>query len=120
ADIERAQALVDRALAWQPGGGLEALDDGPPLCFNPILGAVTDKPAPSRLHLGAANATGLEWGARPPFLTRHVSAQCKEGVLRVSRPKGSAFKPAGSWADRRKVPSYNLFYADLEADAAAR
>ena len=34
-------------------------------------------------------------------------------------PSG-AFKPTGSWADRRKVPGYNLFYADIEADALAR
>ena len=27
---------------------------------------------------------------------------------------------AGAWADRQKVPPYNLFYADLEADAKAR
>lgn len=29
-------------------------------------------------------------------------------------------KSAGSWADRRKVPGYNLFYGDLEADAKRR
>jgi hypothetical protein len=26
----------------------------------------------------------------------------------------------GSWADRRKAPGFNLFWADLEADAKAR
>jgi len=49
-----------------------------------------------------------------------VSAQCKGGILEVSPPRSGAFKPTGSWADRRKVPAYNLFYADIEADALAR
>ncbi|MFA5601186.1 MAG: DUF3089 domain-containing protein, partial [Phenylobacterium sp.] len=35
-------------------------------------------------------------------------------------PKSPSLKPTGSWADRRKVPGYNLFYANLEADAEAR
>jgi hypothetical protein len=96
------------------------LEGRTPLCFNPIWGAVTDKPAPARLHLGAANATGLEWGARPAFLARKIRARCERGILRISRPKSSSLRPSGSWADRPKVPGYYLFYADLEADARAR
>jgi hypothetical protein len=119
-EMERAQTLLDRALVWSPSGELVNLGDRPALCFNPILGATTDQPAPIRLHLGAANATGLEWGARPAFLARQVSARCEEGVLHVSQPKSASLKPTGSWEDRRKVPGYNLFYADLEADAKAR
>jgi hypothetical protein len=92
----------------------------PALCFNPILGAVTDAPAPSRLHLGAANATGLEWGARPAFMARQVSAQCRNGVLSISRPKSPSLRSAGGWADRRKAAGFNLFYADEEADAKVR
>ncbi len=119
-DFDAAKRLLDRALVWGPTGELVNLSPRPALCFNPILGAVTDQPAPARLHLGAANATGLEWGARPAFTARHVSARCEGGVLRVSRPRSSAFKPSGDWADRRKVPGFNLFYADLEADAKHR
>jgi hypothetical protein len=81
---------------------------------------VTDKPAPARLHQGAANATGLEWGARPAFLARQVAARCEGGVLHVTRPKSSSLRQTGSWADRRKAPGFNLFYADLETDAKAR
>lgn len=119
-DRERSQALLDRSLVWGPGGQLDTLNGRLPLCFNPLLGAVSDQPAPARLNLGAANATGLEWGARPAFLTRQVSAQCESGILRVSRPKSASLRPDGSWADRRKAPGYNLFWADLEADAKAR
>lgn len=118
--FDRAQRLLDRALVWNDRGELENLKPRPALCFNPILGAVTGQSAPARLHQGAANATGLEWGARPAFIAREVSARCEGGVLRVSKPKSSAFKRTGSWADRRKAPGYNLFYADLETDAKSR
>jgi hypothetical protein len=117
---QRARILLDRALVWGPGGELVNLDGRPALCFNPLLGATTEAPAPARLALGAANATGLEWGARPGFLVRQVSARCRAGVLYVSRSKSASLKPQGSWADRRKVPGFNLFWEDLEADAQAR
>jgi hypothetical protein len=119
-NIERGQRLLDRSLVWDGAGGLTNLKGRAPLCFNPLLGAVTDAPASERLHKGAANATGLEWGARPAFLKRQVSAHCERGILRVSRPKSDALRRDGAWADRLKMPGFNLFYADLEADAAAR
>ena len=119
ADIDRGRILLDRALVWGANGELENFH-GPVLCFNPILGATVDEPAPARMHLGAANATGLEWGARPAFLARQVAAHCEGGVLRVSAPKSASLQPSGSWAERRMAPGFNLFYADLEADAAAR
>lgn len=119
-DFDAAQRLLDRALVWNAQGELVNLTPRPALCFNPLLGAVTDQPAPARLHLGAANATGLEWGARPAFMARQVAARCEGGVLRVTRPKSSSLKQKGTWADRRKVPGFNLFYADLEADAKQR
>lgn len=119
-DFDAGKHLLERALIWNARGELENISPRAALCFNPILGAVTDQAAPARLHLGAANATGLEWGARPAFMTRQVAARCDGGVLRVTRPKSASLKPTGSWADRRKVPGFNLFYADLEADAKAR
>ncbi|HEY2358099.1 MAG TPA: DUF3089 domain-containing protein, partial [Phenylobacterium sp.] len=84
-EIDRGRILLARALIWDSNGELQNLQ-GPALCFNPILGATTDEPAPARMHEGAANATGLEWGARPAFLARQVSARCEGGVLRVSSP----------------------------------
>jgi hypothetical protein len=117
---DRAQLILDRALVWGPAGELGNLGKRPALCFNPLLGAVTDQAAPARLHQGAANATGLEWGARPAFLARQVSARCEGGLLRISAARSSSLKSSGSWAARRRVPGYNLFYADLETDARAR
>jgi hypothetical protein len=117
---QRANILLDRTLVWGPGGELVNLAHRPALCFNPLLGTISETPAPAKLNLGAANATGLEWGARPGFLARQVSAQCQGGVLFVSRPRSASLQKQGSWADRRRVPGFNLFYADLEADAEAR
>ncbi|MBP6876524.1 MAG: DUF3089 domain-containing protein [Phenylobacterium sp.] len=117
---ERAQALLDRSLVWNDAGQLVNLGGRTPICFNPLFGAVVDAEAPARLNLGATNATGLEWGARPAFLTRQVGAKCDKGILRVTRPKSPSLKPSGSWTDRRRAPGYNVFFADLEADAGAR
>jgi hypothetical protein len=87
---------------------------------NPLLGGLGDEDAPPRLNLGAANASGLEWGARPGFLTRQVGARCVGGILRVTRPRSASLRPTGGWLERLRVPTYNLFYADIEADARAR
>jgi hypothetical protein len=119
-DFSRAQALTTRALVWDDAEQLVELNGRPPLCVNPLLGMETDERAPARLNLGAANATGLEWGARPAFLKRQIAAHCEGGLLYTSRPKSSSLRDSGSWADRRKVDSFNLFYADIEADALAR
>jgi len=118
-EIDRGRILLARALVWTPTDELQNLE-GPALCFNPILGAATEAPAPARLHEGAANATGLEWGARPAFLARQVSARCDGGVLRVSSPRSASLKPSGSWTEQRMAPGFNLFYADLERDARGR
>jgi hypothetical protein len=117
---ERAQAILDRSLVWGEGGQLVNLEGRTPICFNPLFGAVVDAEAPARLNLGATNATGLEWGARPAFLTRQVGAKCDKGVLRVTRPKSSSLRSSGGWKDRLRAPGYNLFFADIEADATAR
>lgn len=111
---------LDRALAWAADGSLEPFGDGRALCVNPLTGAADERPAEARLNLGAANASGFEWGARPGYLAREVSARCDAGVLRVSRPKSPSLRISGSLSDRQKASPFNLFWADLEADAQAR
>ena len=118
-EFGRAPVLLNRALVWDRQGELVNLS-GPALCFNPILGATTDEAAPARLHQGAANATGLEWDARPAFMARQVSARCEKGILHVSQPKSTSLLPSGTWIEQRRAPGFNLFYADLETDARAR
>jgi hypothetical protein len=116
---ERAREILGRAMAWAEGGTLTEFE-GAALCVNPVVGDGKEDPADRRRNLGAANATDLEWGVRPPILPRQVATRCVDGVLEVSRPKSSGLRASGSWADRLKAPGYNLFFADLEADALAR
>ncbi len=118
-DFQQAQELANRSLVWN-GGDLVTLDGRTPLCVNPLLGAQNEIRAPARVNLGAANATGLEWGSRPALLKRQVWAQCENGLLHTGRPKSTSLRDSGSWTDRRKVDGFNLFWADIEADAQAR
>lgn len=120
-DPERAKLLLSRALVWGADDELYNLaDDQRVLCVNPILGVQTEQEAPAKLNLGAANATELEWGARPAFLPRQVSARCVGGVLLVSHPRSGTLRPSHRWPDKYKAPGANLFFADLEADAMKR
>ncbi len=119
-DFGRAQRIVNRSVVWGSAGHLVGLTGRPLLCVNPLLGRVSDAEAPARLNLGAANATGLEWGTRPGFMARQVGARCLAGVLRISRPRSASLLPSGGWARRLRVAPYNLFWADLEADAQRR
>jgi hypothetical protein len=119
-DFPRVLGILTRSRVWDGRGQLVGLAGAPLLCVNPLLGAADDAPAPARLNLGAANASGLEWGVRPGFMIRQVAAQCIGGILRVSRPRSSSLLPSGSWAERLRAPPFNLFWADLEADSVAR
>lgn len=119
-DVEGGGGRLARALVWHDAGRLVNLRGRAALCVNPVLGAESEAVAPTRRNRGATNATGLEWGARPAFLPRSVSARCDDGLLRTSNPKSPSLKRSGSWADRQKIKPYNLFYADIEADAQAR
>ncbi|MDI6625279.1 MAG: DUF3089 domain-containing protein [Brevundimonas sp.] len=115
-----ARRRLRRALVWDGRGRLVELGRREALCVNPVTGSTSTAPAAARLNRGATNATGLEWGAHPALLAREVATQCRDGLLRYSEPDRESFRQAGSWADRRKSRPYNLFYGDLEADAAAR
>ena len=118
ADVGRR--MRDRALVWDASGILTALQGRAVLCVNPLTGSQTDALASEQESLGAANATGMGWGLRPPFLKREINTRCVDGFLQVSKPGSSVFRPARGWADRLKVAPYNLFYGDLEADAQSR
>ncbi len=115
-DIRRRSLFFDA----QGQGQLANLDGRAPLCVNPLTGVAGERQASQRLNLGAANATGLEWGVRPAFLQRQVWTQCEGGILRAGKPRSTSLRETGSWSDTQKVPNYNLFYADLEADGRAR
>jgi hypothetical protein len=118
-DLQRTARLRDNGLVWGRRR-LTPIGERPPLCVNPLLGTQSDDLAPARLNVGAANATGLEWGARPAFLVHQVSARCSQGLLLVSRPRSASLQRNGTWTAALEAPAYNLFYADVEADAMRR
>ncbi|MBU3970281.1 MAG: DUF3089 domain-containing protein [Alphaproteobacteria bacterium] len=109
-----------RALVWDARGRLVDLAGRAALCVNPVTGSTDTAPVEARLHQGATNATGLEWGVRPALMAREIATQCRGGLLRHTEPKTESFRETGSWADRRKSRPYNLFYGDIEADVQAR
>jgi hypothetical protein len=119
-DFPRVIGVLTRSRVWDSRGQLVGVAGAPLLCVNPLLGAADGAPAPARLNLGAANASGLEWGVRPGFMVRQVAAHCVDGILRVSRPRSASLLPSGSWVERLRVAPFNLFWADLEADSVAR
>jgi hypothetical protein len=119
-DFTGVQRLLNRARVWNAAGDLEPIGPRQPLCVNPLTGSDAGDLAPQRLNLGAAAASGLEWGVRPGFMVRQVSAQCVAGVLRVSRARSSLLHRSGDWIERVREPGFNLFWADLEADSEAR
>ena len=119
-DLGAADRLAAKALAWTPDGRLEPMAGQPVLCVNPVTGAVGRPRSAEGQARGAANATGLEPGLRPAFLPGQVEARCERGVLRHPTPRSPALRRAGGWAAGLRVPPFNLFYLDLEEDAARR
>lgn len=119
-DDSAAARRLRRAQVWNERDKLEDLNGREALCVNPVIGQAGGTLVEARRHLGGANATGMEWGVRPAILDRQVSTQCRNGLLRHSKTSTESFSNRGSWADRRKARPYNLFYADIRADAQAR
>lgn len=115
-----AARRLRRALVWNDAGRLVDLGGREALCVNPVSGRSDEVAVPARRHMGATNATRLEWGVRPAFIDRAVATQCRGGILRHTEPTTESFRETGSWADRRKARPYNLFYADIEEDVRAR
>ena len=115
-----ARRRLRRALVWDDRGRLIDLGGRAALCVNPVTGSTDTAPVETRLHKGATNATGLEWGARPALMAREIATQCRDGLLRHTEPTAESFRETGDWADRRKSRPYNLFYGDIEADVQAR
>jgi hypothetical protein len=106
------------SLAWS---GDHALLFGTrrPVCVDPVTG-VAGGSAPAKAHLGGVNASNLDWDARPAFLSHQVQTACREGVLRITRPRAPSLRPTGDWVEQQRARPFNIFYADLEADAQAR
>jgi hypothetical protein len=109
-----------RSMTWTADGGLQATADNPLLCINPLNWSVGDGRADAERHLGAASATGLEFGSNPPAIARIIGAACDNGVLVVDRPTQAFLRRPVWFSEKWRARSYNLFYHDLAADAARR
>lgn len=110
----------ERSMVWDQKGRLHNTQGRALACVNPVLGSASLDYAPKRLHLGGANASGMDWGAEPAPLTAQTSAQCEEGVLWVDRPRSKSLRKKFSAGERFKPDPFNLFYADISKDAERR
>jgi hypothetical protein len=119
-DLDGVRRKIRRGLTWNDQGQLVGIDGRPTACVNPVTGAVGEPTSSARFSRGATNSTNLEWGVRPPLVGRSVAAVCRDGLLWYARPRTESFRESGSWADRRKTPPYNLFFADIQTDALRR
>lgn len=119
-DETEANRVLRRALVWDERGALVGANEATTACVNPVTGSAQQPVSAMRESRGATNATNLEWGARPAFQGRIVAAECRDGILWRSPLTSESFRPKGSWADRRKIPPFNLFYSDIEADVLNR
>ena len=119
-DESEAKRVLRRALVWDERGALISTEGAATACVNPVTGSAKRPASAMRDSRGATNATNLEWGARPAFQGRIVAAECRDGILWRSPLNSESFRLQGSWADRRKIPPFNLFYADIEADVLDR
>lgn len=109
-----------RSMAWSREGRLEPTDGRALLCVNPVFGAMTRDYAPRRLHRGAVIASGFAMTAPPAAIAAQTSAQCRDGVLLVDRPKSAAIRDPWRWGGRFKPPRANLFAADIAVDLDRR
>ncbi len=120
AERSRIETVLERSMTWDPEGGLSFVSGRGLLCVNPLLWTTAEDYAPARLHAGGAAAEGLAPGDAPSPLANQTSAQCQNGLLMVERPRSSLLRRPHRLAEDRRVPPFNLFYADIRADAARR
>lgn len=116
----RVQALLDRGMSWTADGELDYIRDRGTLCVNPLLWTTSEDFAPARLHAGGAAAEGLGPDDYPSPLANQTGAQCQNGLLMIETPRSRALRRPDRLGEDRRVPPYNLFYADIEIDAARR
>jgi pimeloyl-ACP methyl ester carboxylesterase len=112
--------ILTRSRYWTPEGEVAATAGEQLVCVNPLLWSTAEDYAPERLHVGGAVARQVPFGtATPAVLPRETSAQCMNGVLLTDRPHSRELQPSGLGSSL-KTPVFNLFYADLQRNVAAR
>ena len=115
---DRITERLRHSLVWS-GREARLFRGDHPVCVNPVTGTLNGV-STQREHLGGVNASRLELDTRPAFLAHQVSARCHEGILEVSKPRSDSLRRIRGWMEGERARPFNLFYADLEADALAR
>ena len=112
--------LRKRALLWMDDRSLQSVTGANHLCVNPLSWAKNDQFAGPDTHLGAASATGLGLGEKPPAISKAITARCLNGLLEVSKPDQSFLRRRHWFGDHWRPQDFNLFYHDLTEDALRR
>ncbi|PHR62536.1 MAG: hypothetical protein COA47_03960 [Robiginitomaculum sp.] len=119
-DTKEITRFRERSMVWDQKGRLQKTQGRALACVNPVLGAAVLDFAPARLHLGGVAASGLDWGTDPAPIPGQTSTQCDEGILLIEKPRSENLRKKVSLGARFKPDPFNLFYADLSKDSAAR
>ncbi len=109
-----------RTLVWDQSGRLQSAPGDALVCVNPLSWAPQGAYQEPSQHKGAASATGVGFGARPPKIARAIGARCDRGILVVDRPRQTYLRRSGWYGAKWKAQPYNVFYFDLEENAALR
>lgn len=109
-----------RSLVWEETGELASAPGDALVCVNPLSWTPEATYQPAEKHIGAASATGIGFGGRPPKLSHVVGARCDRGVLVVDTPRQTYLRRSAWFGAKWKAQPFNLFYFDLEANAALR
>lgn len=116
-EIARARS---RAVVWDGDMKAESLASPEPVCVNPVTWQANEQPSSREDHVGAASATGIEFGAMPPAVAKAVVAQCVGGVLVVEPPSQDYFRRAPWFKAKWRAQPFNLFFHDIAENAALR
>lgn len=119
-ETSRIEAVIERSMSWTASGELDYLETRGTLCTNPLLWTTGEDFAPARLHRGGAVAEGLTLGETPSPMANQTGAQCENGLLMIERPQSRLLRRPDRLVEDRRVPPFNLFYADLQANAQLR
>lgn len=119
-EAARIDAVTERSMLWDESGRLVPSSGVETACVNPLTWTTSEDYAPARLHRGGAAAEGLELGERPSPLANQTGAQCRQGLLLVEQPRSRTLRRPSRLGEVRRIPPFNLFYADLEADVTRR
>ncbi len=88
-------------------------------CINPVIWTTDETVAGAEIHGGSVwfNTTNND----PPGIDQNVvSAQCRDGLLRITRPTVVTYRLVMMGPDNYHAYNYGLFYMDLRKNALTR